>query len=344
VEDLGRSEPSAQVGRDRLHHRLVHLFPPPVGRHEVGHRAALLLLQPGPERGDVVQQPAGLVLARVDPGAQEQLTAVLAGFGHPGPDPQPVPGRGTDQLDLLGVEAELVEPPQPLGDAVPLLVRAQDLLPGQLLPQRGVPAAQLLGDVQRVDVGRQQLARLQVEQLAKDPLRGQFQVVVPLPGGQLRVLLAGLRVDQVGLQRAGVVPEQRVGQRAVAPEEPGQVQPDQQLDQRVQQPVGRLAAAWPGEHGPVGGGVGEKPRDQDRVHLGTAVHRDPDYVDRGDAQLVQRPQQRVLAAGQPFGQLLERVQYAVVLDETDDVPVDPALADLHQPLVLPVRQGLVPRQ
>ena len=33
------------------------------------------------------------------------------------------------------------------------------------------------------------------------------------------------------------VPEQRVGQRAVAPEEPGQVQPDQQLDQRIEQPV-----------------------------------------------------------------------------------------------------------
>ena len=265
MEDLGGGQPPAQVGRNGLHHRLVHFLAPPVGGHEVGDRPSFLLLQPGPERGNVVEQPPGLVLAGVDPGPQEQLAAVHAGLGDPGPDPQPVPVGGADQLDLVGVEAELVEPPQPLGDPVPLLVRAQDLLPGQLVPQRGVPALQLFGDVQRVDVLGQQLAGFQVEQLAVDPFLGQFQVVFALPGGQLRVLLAGLRVDQVGLQRARVVAEQRVGQRTVAPEETGQVQPHQQLGQGVQQPVGGLAAAGTGEHRAVGGGVGQELGDQDRL-------------------------------------------------------------------------------
>ena len=176
----------------------------------------------------------------------------------PGLEPQLVAVTGADQLDLVGVEAELVEPAQALGDPVPLLVGLQDLLAGQLLPQRLVPAPELLGDLHRVHVGREQLARLQVEQLAVDPLDGQLDVPLALSVGQLRVLLAGLRVDQVRLQRARVVPEQRVGQRAVTPEEPGQVQPDQQLDQRVEQPVGRLQAPRVGEDRPVGGRVADR--------------------------------------------------------------------------------------
>ena len=224
----------------------------------------------------------------------------------------------------------------------------QDLLAGQLLPQRLVPAPELLGDLQRLHVGREQLARLQVEQLAVDPLDGQLDVPLPLPVGQLRVLLAGLRVDQVRLQRARVVPEQRVGQRAVAPEEPGQVQPDQQLDQRVEQPVGRLQAPGVGEDRPVGGRVAEEPGDQDRVLVAAPgpvpVDRDADHLHGRDAELGQRPEQPVLAPGQPLAELLEGVQDAVVVDEADHVPGDAPLPDLDQPLVPPVRERLGPWQ
>ena len=270
VEDLRRGQPAAQALGDRGDDRVVHLFQPAVGRHHLRDRVALLLLQPGAETRHVVEQPARLVLARVDPGPQEQLPGVVTGFRDPGPQPQLVPLPGADQLDLLGVEAELVEPVQALGDPVTLLLGAQDLLAGQLLPQRLIPPLELLGDLERVDVGREQLARLQVEQFAADPLGGQLHVITALPVGQGRVLLAGLRVDQVGLQLARVVPEQRVGQRAVAPEEPGQVQPDQQFHQRVQQPVGGLHAPRVGEHRPVSRGVAEEPGDQDRVGVGFA--------------------------------------------------------------------------
>ena len=242
MKDLGRGQPAAQPLGDRGDHRIVDLLQPPVGRHHFGHRPSLFLLQPGAEPGDVVAQAPRLALAGVDPGAQEQLPRVVPGLRDPGLQPQLVAVSGADQLDLLRVEAELVEPSQPVGDPVPLVFGLEDLLPGQLLPQRLVPAPELLGDFQRLHAGREQLTRLQVEQLAVDPLDGQLEVPLPLPVGQLRVLLAGLRVDQVRLQRARVVPEQRVGQRAVTPEEARQVQPDQQLDQRVEQPVGRLQA------------------------------------------------------------------------------------------------------
>jgi len=74
------------------------------------------------------------------------------------------------------------------------------------------------------------------------------------------------------------------------------------------------------------------------------VDRHADHVDGGDAELGQRPEQPVLAPGQPLAELLEGVQGAVVVDEADHVPRDAPLPDLDQPLVLPVRQRLRPRQ
>src|SRR5260370_490344 len=74
---------------------------------------------------------------------------------------------------------------------------------------------------------------------------------------QARALLAGLGVDEISLERSRVGAEQGVGQRAVAPEEPGQVQPDQELHQRVEQPLGGPAAAG-GEQRAVSGGVAEE--------------------------------------------------------------------------------------
>jgi len=141
----------------------------------------LLLLQVGPEAGDVIEQPARLVLSGVDSGPQEQLPGEVPGLRDPGAQPQLVPLRRGDQLDLVGVEAELVEPVQPFGDPAPLVLGAQDLLAGQLLPQGLVAASQLLGDLERVDIVLQQPAGLQVEQLAGYPLGGQLDVVLALP-------------------------------------------------------------------------------------------------------------------------------------------------------------------
>ena len=70
---------------------------------------------------------------------------------------------------------------QPFGDPAPLVLGAQDLLAGQLLPQGLVAASQLLGDLERVDIVLQQPAGLQVEQLAGYPLGGQLDVVLALP-------------------------------------------------------------------------------------------------------------------------------------------------------------------
>ena len=49
--------------------------------------------------------------------------------------------------------------------------------------------------------------------------------------------LAGLGVDEEGLDLVAVAPEQGVGERAVAPEDAGPVEVDEQPGHRVEQPV-----------------------------------------------------------------------------------------------------------
>ena len=85
---------------------------------------------------------------------------MLPRFGDLGPYPQLIAVRSTDQLQLIGVEPEVVEPAEPLGDPVALLGRAQLLLSGQLVPEPVVALAQLLPEGQRVNVRWQQPARL----------------------------------------------------------------------------------------------------------------------------------------------------------------------------------------
>src|SRR3954447_10619552 len=50
--------------------------------------------------------------------------------------------RVVDQFHLVDVEPELVEPPDPFGDAEALLAPRDDLLAGELPPQVAVPAGQ----------------------------------------------------------------------------------------------------------------------------------------------------------------------------------------------------------
>jgi hypothetical protein len=134
VEHFRGGQPSPQVLRDRLDDGIVDLGEPPVGRDNLGHRTAVLLLQVRAEGGDIVQQPPGLVLSRVNPGSQEELAAVVARVRHPGPHAQTVTVWSADQLDLLGGESELVEAAQPLGDPEPLLVERDHLLTSELVP------------------------------------------------------------------------------------------------------------------------------------------------------------------------------------------------------------------
>ena len=226
----------------------------------------------------------------------------MARLGHPGPDPQPVAVVGADQLDLIGVKAEVVQPAQPFGDAVPLVLRVDDDVLGEGGPQPLVPLGDLLGQVERLDVGWQLLGGGQVEQFPSDPFECELDVVLPLAVAEGWVQFARLGVHEDGLQGAGVQPEKRVRQRAVTPEEPGKMEPHEELDEGVEEPVGRAGPVGVRVERPVRRRVLEEVGAQDGVQLralvDVAVDDDPERLDRRDAHLVQAAQEPVLPAGE----------------------------------------------
>jgi hypothetical protein len=88
--------------------------------------------------------------------------------------------------------------------------------------------------------------------------------------------LAGLGVDQPGLQDLPVAREQCVGQRAVAPEHAVAVQVDQQARHRVEQPLamGGQIRGHAHQEAAVLPGPFEVPRDEDRRVL-DGLHDQP---------------------------------------------------------------------
>ena len=123
---------------------------------------------------------------------------------------------------------------EPFVDAM-ALVEADQLLARELRPERLVAPADIRSRFERIRVRRQEPGRLDVEQLTCKICLRDLEVVPPLAVRQRRVHLAGLGVDEVRRQRSGVTPEERVRQRAVAPEEARHVQAHEELRQRVEQ-------------------------------------------------------------------------------------------------------------
>ena len=84
-----------------------------------------------------------------EPGERLQLALVVAELDDLGLDPDPVAVEVGDDVELVDVEAEVVEPLDALLDA-PHLLGAELLLAGQLVPQRVVALLEHLDDVVRV--------------------------------------------------------------------------------------------------------------------------------------------------------------------------------------------------
>ena len=93
--------------------------------------------------------------------------------------------------------------------------------------------------------------------------------------------LAGLGVDEVGRERARVAAEERVRERAVAPEEAAEVEPDQQLGARVEQPPPQVGHAAAREQRAERQRVVEVAGDQDRLEPLAALGDDADRLDDG---------------------------------------------------------------
>ena len=92
--------------------------------------------------------------------------------------------------------------------------------------------------------------------------------------------LARLGVDEIGGERSRIAPEERVRERAVAPEEPPEVQADEQLCAGVEQAPSQVGHAAAREKRPERERVVEMPRDQDGVEIVTSFDDHADRLDR----------------------------------------------------------------
>ena len=141
MEDLRGRQLVPELARDGRHGGLEDLGSPAVGGDRLRDGASLAALELGAVAREVVEHPPRLVLLGVQAGEHQQPPRVVAGLDDARVEAQPVAlGHGLE-LDLLDVEAELVQAPQPLLDPV-ALVGSEDLLARELSPQRLVGAAQ----------------------------------------------------------------------------------------------------------------------------------------------------------------------------------------------------------
>ena len=248
--------------------------------------------------------------------------------------------------ELGDVEAQAVEGPQQGVDLVAIGARHGHRV-GEGHPQVVVPALEVgadLGGVQRLG---DHPAGLQVHELAHDVHGGGLHVVGALAARQRLVQLAGLGVDQVGRERPGIAQEERVGQRAVVPREPEQVQPDDEQDQRVEQPLPRVGAERGLDQRPVGQRERQVAGDQrGRQVLAVGVHPpgdDPHRLDARGAEPAEVEQQLVLALREGLLDLLDREHRPVDAHEPHGVPRD-AARHRHGVLGGPLLQGGAPGQ
>ena len=222
-----------------------------------------------------------------------------------------------------------------IGDDVADLRR---LLGRQLVPQLLVPVVDREGDLDRIDVVGETTGRLEVEQAAGDVVGRDHQVELALPGRQLLVPFGGLDVDDVRLERTCVAAEQGVRQRAVAPVEPGQVDPDQQHDERVEHPVAEIGDLEPATHQQraIRQRVVEVAGDDDALADGS-LGDDGDHLGGRETVFGDLPQESVLAIGEVVGQLLDDVRDALEFDQLHDVTVqaEHAVEVGHLPVLEP---------
>ena len=175
----GRSRPARACRAPRagtsVDDRLVDLGQPPVG-----DQAAVLAaeVEVRGERREVVEQPPGLGVLDVEAGEGLQLAAVVAELDDLGLDPDLVAVEVGDDVELVDVEAEVVEPLDALLDA-PHLVGAELLLVGELGPQRVVALRRAARRSRGASTSSsRELAGLEVEELGEDVLAGDGQVVL----------------------------------------------------------------------------------------------------------------------------------------------------------------------
>ena len=201
----------------------------------------------------------------------------------------------------------------------------------------------------RVDAALEAAAGLEVHDLAGDVDARDVEVVLALTVREAALVqLAGLGVDEVGGERAGIAAEERVRQRHVAPEEADVVQAHEQHGERVDE-AGRGVGP---QHLREQRAVGERElevRGDERRPAAARPSASVRFGDHGDAldardvEALQVAEHVVLAAGHLLGRLLDRDDATGEVREAHEVARD-ALGQEDDVLARPLGERRRPRQ
>ena len=186
----------------------------------------------------------------------------------------------------------------------------------------------------------------QVGQVAGHVLDRDLEVRLALPIGQSLMDLARLGIHEVGLQALPVPHQQRVGERAVTPEEAGSMELHEQAGHGIEQLVAVAPLALGQAH--------EEPAELERAcqvvrgddgRLVPAPGHQPARPDGRRTARLQLVHDVVLSLADLDGQLLEREDAVVDHEEANDVPAG-AHGQVHELEVVPrpPLQRLVPGQ
>ena len=216
----------------------------------------------------------------------------------------------------------------------------------ELVPDRRVALADCLRGRHRViEILRPALERGHVRKPEADVLDEDLEVVGALAVREVRMHLARFRVHEERLDSVAVTPEERVRERAVAPEHATAVQVDEQPCHRVEEscPVHARTEREPCEQPSELEGVPEVLGDEDRA-APAPVLRDSHREDRGQPDPLEVGEDGVFALGGQDRQFLERDQRAIDLQEPDEVTRGANVERPEGERVRPVGQRQLPRQ
>ncbi len=317
------------------HHGIEDVTEPLMGAHLQRYGPAEPILRCGMVFGDVLQQPTGLVFPREDTRQPVQFAAMMAigDLCRPEDERARFVRLGDDRF--ANAEPEVVEPretPLEFGRVSGGVHRC----PVEFTPDRCVHLTDPWRDLERVEVDRHLAGSGEIGQATRDVDDRALDVRRPLAVADLVVEFTRLGVERISGEAHVVAPEERIRERTVTPVEARRVQPGEQGRHRLDQHLGDVEAGALAEDVAERHRIVQETRDQGCIGLAALIDEGNRRDDRQPA-LVQRPQQLELAPGEPQRQFLQRIELAVVLDETDDVAVE-ADGEFDEPGMIPLGQ------
>lgn len=346
VIDLGVDQLAPVFLRDRSDGGLIALGQPPVGSHCLGKWAARFLSEVQAVAVHGVEQPSSLILLGLDSRECRELSFVVTFFDDCGTERDDLGAVALNQFQLGCVEPEFVEPAKAFADA-PRLVHTHDIGSSQLGPEIVIANLEHLGQLDWVDPIAQLAERFEFEEAAGDVVSCDHEIVRALSIRKSEMAFARLGIYEVGNQAPRIPAEQGVAERAVSPEEAGEVDTHQKHGERIDQPVVHCLATRSGEQVQVGKREREVACDENGFErLASVINAlvcDPDQVDDGKALFLQEGEKLELSICKIRRKFLQSEIAAVMLDESDDMAV-PTSWEADREFLRPRVEWCAPRE